>query len=103
MRIAVCIVFIAAALAGASPVLLRRDMAGAQGALVSIQSSGDDASLKANTATFYAQLQGVADPTEVAQSKKQVDDQIAANSRDHVPTQMTAAWISSVVSHFVTS
>ncbi|KAJ2802104.1 hypothetical protein H4R21_002544 [Coemansia helicoidea] len=78
-------------------------MAGARGALASVQSSADDPTLRANTATFFAQLQGVADPEEVAQSKKLVDAQIAANSRDHVPTKDTAAWVSSVVSHFVSS
>ncbi|KAJ1858797.1 hypothetical protein GGH12_002567 [Coemansia sp. RSA 1822] len=88
-----------ASLAVAMPV--RRDLDGAKGAYGAIAGSADDAALVANTNTFFANLNGVASSDDINQSVKQVSDQISANHRDKVPTQLTAAWVSSVLNKYV--
>ncbi|KAJ2785865.1 hypothetical protein H4R18_000254 [Coemansia javaensis] len=103
MRFGLGIALLAAALASAAPVVVRRDMDGARTTLKAIESSPDDATLVVNTTTFFAQLDGIADSGEVDRSVKQVNDQIAANHNNHVPTKETAAWVSSVLAHYVTA
>ncbi|KAJ2490381.1 hypothetical protein IWW37_003198 [Coemansia sp. RSA 2050] len=90
-----------AAVASAAPALMRRDMNGAVAAYNTIAGSANDAALVSNVNTFYSNLNGVADPTDIAQSEKQVSDQIQANNRNKVPTSQTAAWVASVLVHFV--
>ncbi|KAJ1906335.1 hypothetical protein GGI09_001434 [Coemansia sp. S100] len=92
---------VASTLGSAIPTLVRRDMNGAVAAYNTIAGSANDAALVSNVNTFYANLNGVADPTEITQSEKQVSDQIQANNRNKVPTSQTAAWVASVLVHFV--
>ncbi|KAJ2354157.1 hypothetical protein GGF43_003317, partial [Coemansia sp. RSA 2618] len=84
----------------ASPVF-RRDMDGAKSAFNTIAGSANDAALVANTNTFFTNLNGSAPTDEINRAVKQVSDQISANNRDNVPTKQTAAWVSSVLAHFV--
>ncbi|KAJ1830586.1 hypothetical protein IWW55_003976 [Coemansia sp. RSA 2706] len=81
--------------------LLRRDMDGAKAAFGTIAGSANDAALVSNTNTFFSNLNGVASSDDINRAVKQVSDQIAANNRDKVPTKQTAAWVSSVLNHFV--
>ncbi|KAJ2160532.1 hypothetical protein GGF46_002181 [Coemansia sp. RSA 552] len=85
----------------ATPLPVRRDFNGAKGAFDSIAGSADDKALVANANNFFANLNGVADEKEINRAIKQVSDQISTNNRDHVPTKQTAAWVSSVLAHFV--
>ncbi|KAJ2891550.1 hypothetical protein GGI21_001085 [Coemansia aciculifera] len=101
MRLFLSIALFASTLVFAAPALLRRDLSGAVGAYNSIAGSANDAALVSNVNTFYSNLNGVADPKEITQSEKQVSDQIQANNRNKVPTSQTAAWVASVLVHFV--
>ncbi|KAJ2146280.1 hypothetical protein GGH97_003238 [Coemansia sp. RSA 475] len=89
-----------ASLVMAAPTV-RRDLDGAKGAYGAIAGSANDAALVANTNTFFANLNGVASSDDINQSVKQVSDQISANHKDKVPTQLTAAWVSSVLNKYV--
>ncbi|KAJ2806578.1 hypothetical protein H4R20_001637 [Coemansia guatemalensis] len=100
MRFTLVIALFTAALASAAPVM-RRDLDGAKAAFNTIQGSANYPALVANSNTFFSNLNGVASAEEVNRAIDQVNDQIAANNRDKVPVSQTAAWVSSIVNHFV--
>ncbi|KAJ2448510.1 hypothetical protein EV183_005405 [Coemansia sp. RSA 2336] len=100
MRFTPIVLLITAAVALSAPVM-RRDMDGAKAAFNTIGTSANDNALVANTNTFFANLQGSASTDDINRAVKQVSDQIAANNRDGVPTSQTAAWVQSVLVHFV--
>ncbi|KAJ1822250.1 hypothetical protein LPJ56_000727 [Coemansia sp. RSA 2599] len=100
MRLAIIYTLIAGFLVSAAPVV-RRDMNGAVAAFNTIPGSANDAALVANTNTFFTNMKGVADSKDLEQASKQVSDQIKANNKNKVPTSQTAAWVASVLQHFV--
>ncbi|KAJ2844367.1 hypothetical protein J3B02_004983, partial [Coemansia erecta] len=100
MRLAIIYTLLAAFLVSAAPVG-RRDMNGAKAAYNTIPGSANDAALVANTNTFFTNMKGVASSEELSQASKQVSDQIKANNKNKVPTSQTAAWVASVLAHFV--
>ncbi|KAJ2848217.1 hypothetical protein IWW36_003432 [Coemansia brasiliensis] len=94
------VLLMAAAIALAAPVI-RRDMDGAKAAFNTIGTSANDNALVTNTNTFFANLKGSASDTDINRAVKQVSDQIATNNKNSVPTSQTAAWVQSVLIHFV--
>ncbi|KAI8322137.1 hypothetical protein GQ54DRAFT_297575 [Martensiomyces pterosporus] len=103
MRLAVATLALLAVLSAAAPMpaVFRRDMNGAKGAFNAIAGSANDQALVSNVNTFFSNLNGSADPNDMVQAEKQVSDQIQANNRNKVPTSQTAAWVASVLLHFV--
>ncbi|PIA14729.1 hypothetical protein COEREDRAFT_82487 [Coemansia reversa NRRL 1564] len=100
MRFTFVLALFTAALASAAPVF-RRDIDGAKAAFDTIQSSANYPALVSNSNTFFANLNGVASTEDINRAVDQVNDQIAANNKDKVPVGQTAAWVSSVLNHFV--
>ncbi|KAI9470150.1 hypothetical protein LPJ78_002618 [Coemansia sp. RSA 989] len=100
MRFTSIVLLITAAVALSAPVV-RRDMDGAKAAFNTIGTSANDNALVSNTNTFFANLKGSASDEEINRAVKQVSDQIATNNRDGVPTRDTAAWVQSILVHFV--
>ncbi|KAJ2078170.1 hypothetical protein H4R24_004674 [Coemansia sp. RSA 988] len=100
MRFSFVIALFTAALAYAAPVV-RRNMDGAKAAYDTIQGSANYPALVSNSNTFFANLNGVASTEDINRAVDQVNDQISANNRDNVPVSQTAAWVSSVLNHFV--
>lgn len=88
-------------LALASAALLPRNLAGAKAAFNTLAGSQTDAALVANTNTFLANLNGVAPLDEIKRAESQVARQIQANHQNRVPTKQTAAWVASVLNHFL--
>ncbi|KAJ1850595.1 hypothetical protein LPJ73_003378 [Coemansia sp. RSA 2703] len=100
MRFAVLYTLVASVLVLGSPLVLR-DQKGAVAAYNTIAGSANDAALVANANTFFTNMNGVASSSELSQASKQVSDQIKANNKNKVPTAQTAAWVASVLAHFV--
>ncbi|KAJ1881116.1 hypothetical protein LPJ57_001817 [Coemansia sp. RSA 486] len=100
MRFAIIYTLVASVLVLASPLVLR-DMNSAVAAFNTISGSANDAALVANTNTFFTNMNGLAESKDLSQASKQVSDQIKANNKNKVPTAQTAAWVASVLAHFV--
>ncbi|KAJ1794395.1 hypothetical protein LPJ59_004541 [Coemansia sp. RSA 2399] len=101
MRLTIIAQVLLAATAMAAPAVFRRDKDGAVAAFNAIQGSTSNSALSANVGTFFSNLNGIADPSDVQLADKQVTDQISANSLNKVPTSLTAAWVASTLVHFI--